>query len=96
MEVLPEAIGRLKMLSNCHQIDGQMVLDHPMTDAQSDVGSTDHLSNQHACSNLGNSVPNDLMSAFGDELLLLFFLTRCAMALLAKNVRGMLGLIKGL
>ncbi|XP_038970449.1 uncharacterized protein LOC103706020 isoform X1 [Phoenix dactylifera] len=67
MEVLPEARCHLKMLSNSSKIDGQMVLDHPMTDAQSDVGSTDHLSNQHAWSNLATSVPNDLMSAFGDE-----------------------------
>lgn len=45
VEILPEAICCLKMLSNANQIDGQMVLDHPMIDAQSGVESTDHLSN---------------------------------------------------
>ncbi|EHA8586900.1 hypothetical protein COCNU_scaffold001135G000020 [Cocos nucifera] len=68
MEVLPEATGHLKILSNSSQIDGPMLLDHPMTDAQSDVGSTDNLSNQHACGSLGNSVSDDPMSAFGDEM----------------------------
>nr|XP_010907689.1 uncharacterized protein LOC105034295 isoform X2 [Elaeis guineensis] len=68
MEVLPEATGHLKILSNSGQIDGQMLLDHPMTDAQSDAGSTDNLSNQHACGSFGNSVSDDPLSAFGDEM----------------------------
>ncbi|XP_072972340.1 uncharacterized protein [Typha angustifolia] len=44
-------------LSNCCQLAGQRLLDFPMTDAQSDAGSADHLS-------LGNSVPEDSVPTF--------------------------------
>lgn len=68
MEVSSEAAGQFKDVSDSSPINGQMLLDRPMTDAQSDVGSTENLSNQHACGSLGNSVPDDVISAFGDEL----------------------------
>ncbi|WOL17917.1 hypothetical protein Cni_G26710 [Canna indica] len=64
---LPDNANPHGGLSNSSQLNGHMVLDGPMADAQSEVGAADVLFHRQACSNCGTLVPEDPTSTFEDE-----------------------------